>query len=720
VHTPLTEETVGLIDAAALAALPRGAVVVNAARGGIVDETALAAALDEGHVFAAGLDVFVARAAGSRPPAARPRRRGRHRPPRREHREAQRRVASDIVERTVRALRGDVALGVVNAPALAPEVVAKLGRHLELGEALGKVVAQLANGRVHELVIEFAGDFPLAPDPIAVGVAKGFLAPVLSDPPTYVNALALAKQRDVRVSRVLAARSAWLRHARAGHGAQRRRRHVVAGTVLGDHPRIVEIEGFPIEIRPEGTMLICTNYDRPGAVGRVGTVLGDAGINISGMQLSRVGEDGLAMFALTLDQVPSDTVLDVLRGMGDVIHTPAGGAAVNAGPRRAPERAAPERGPYAPGTRRSPCRPRCWRRWPDRSSTTARTPSARASCGCARPGRALTVPGDDVMLLTGSGTTAFEAALTASGAPAGRVLALRGGKFGDRWAGDGPRVRLPRQRARRRLGARVRRRVRLASLERDGPDAVTLVHSETSTGVLHDVAALAAAVRSRAPDALVLVDAVTSLAAAELRPRAWGLDAVVSGSQKGVMLPPGLAFAWLSERAWERTKDPAQRVPRYTLDLHRERPRQRAGDSGTTPATSLVVAAEVALERLLGEGLERRLRSLERRNRALLAAGAALGALPFAERPSPAVAALTVPEGMEAPAVVRALADRGVRIAGGQDHLKPSLLRPSLLGHGDDYDAVVLAAALEDAWRDLGRAAAPGVAVTAAVAVLAG
>jgi D-3-phosphoglycerate dehydrogenase / 2-oxoglutarate reductase len=183
------------------------------------------------------------------------------------------------------------------------------------------VVAQLATGRVHELVIEFAGDFPLDPDPIAVGVAKGFLAPVLSDPPTYVNALALAKERDVRVSRVLAARPrGYVTHvrvtARSDAGAT-----AVAGTVLGDHPRIVEIESFPIEIRPEGTMLICTNYDRPGAVGRVGTVLGDAGVNISGMQLSRVGEDGLAMFALTLDQVPSETVLDVLRGMSDVIHT---------------------------------------------------------------------------------------------------------------------------------------------------------------------------------------------------------------------------------------------------------------------------------------------------------------------------------------------------------------------------------------------------------------
>lgn len=321
VHTPLTEETFGLIDAAALAALPRGAVVVNAARGGIVDEVALAAALDSGHVFAAGLDVFVVEP----PPVDHPLL----------HRdgvvvtahlgantvEAQARVGSEILERTVQALRGDVSRGVVNAPALAPEVTAKLGHHLALGQALGNVVAQLAHGRVRELAVEFSGSFPIDPDPIAVGVAKGFLEPVLSDPPTYVNAMAIMKERDVRVSRVVAARSrGYTTHvlvtARTDHGATS-----VGGTVLGDHPRIVDIDGFPIEIRPEGTMLLCTNYDRPGAVGRVGTVLGDAGINISGMQLSRVGEDGLAMFALTLDQVPGDTVLDVLRDMTDVIHS---------------------------------------------------------------------------------------------------------------------------------------------------------------------------------------------------------------------------------------------------------------------------------------------------------------------------------------------------------------------------------------------------------------
>jgi len=98
----------------------------------------------------------------------------------------------------------------------------------------------------------------------------------------------------------------------------------------------------------------------------------------------------------------------------------------------------------------------------------------------------------------------------------------------------------------------------------------------------------------------------------------------------------------------------------------------------------------------------------------------ALAAEPFAERPSPAVAAMTTPDGLAAPAVVRALAARGVRIAGGQDHLAARLIRPSLLGHGDDYDAVVLAAALEDAWRDAGVAVPHGAAVAAAMAALAG
>ena len=329
------------------------------------------------------------------------------------------------------------------------------------------------------------------------------------------------------------------------------------------------------------------------------------------------------------------------------------------------------------------------------------------------------VPGEDVMIVTGSGTSAFEAALGSSVPAGARVLALRGGKFGDRWASMA-----------RVLGYRVSEvdipwgrafdPAALAERLRGEPpvEAVTLVHSETSTGVLHDVAGIAQSIRRWSPDALLLVDAVTSLAAAAVEPHAWGIDALVSGSQKGVMLPPGLGFVWLSERAWLRAADPARRRAGYTLDLHRDRERQRAGDSGSTPATALITAAEVALDLLFDYGLERRRQDLERRHRALRAGMAALACTPFAERPSPALAAVSTPDGVDAPAVVRALAGLGVRIAGGQDQLAPRLLRPSLLGESDDHDVLIIAAALERAWQQLNIPASPGAAVAAASAAL--
>ncbi len=321
VHTPLTDETTGMIGAAELGCLPAKAIVVNAARGGIIQEEALLEALESGKLFGAGLDVYVLE------------------PPSVDHpllqrddvvltahlgantQEAQARVGAEILERTALALQGDLSRGVVNAPALAPEVVAALGPHLQVGEALGKMIAQLAKGRVRELQIEFSGTFPIDPDPIAVAATKGYLEPILDEPPNYINASAIAKERDIRVSKVTASRSrGYLSHVMVtatsnGHSVS------VGGTVLGTDPRIVSIDGFPIELRPEGTMLICTNYDRPGAVGKVGTVLGDAGVNISGMQLSRVGEDGLALFALTLDQAPSDEVLEVLQSLPNVLRS---------------------------------------------------------------------------------------------------------------------------------------------------------------------------------------------------------------------------------------------------------------------------------------------------------------------------------------------------------------------------------------------------------------
>lgn len=347
-----------------------------------------------------------------------------------------------------------------------------------------------------------------------------------------------------------------------------------------------------------------------------------------------------------------------------------------------------------------------------------RSPAFAALLGRVRSGLATlaAVPGDDVVVVTGSGTAGFEAAFLAA-VPAGApVLAAHAGKFGERWSELARRYGHPVSEVTAPWGAALEpEAIQQALRDQPGIRAVITTHSETSTGTLHDVRAIAAAVREVAPDALVIIDAVTSLGATELRPREWGLDVVVAGSQKGVMLPPGLAFAWLSERAWNGR---GQRAPTFAFDLHAERQRQRDGRTGTTPAVSLVAGLGAALPLLLADGLEALWERRTRLNDALLAAGEAAGCEPFAARPSPAVAAMRAPAGLAAPDVLAALAARGVRIAGGQDHVKPFLLRPSLLGWADEFDAVGLAGALETVLREVGVPVPRGAATAAAMAVL--
>lgn len=328
------------------------------------------------------------------------------------------------------------------------------------------------------------------------------------------------------------------------------------------------------------------------------------------------------------------------------------------------------------------------------------------------------VPGQDVVVVTGSGTAGFEAAFLAA-VPAGvPVLAAHAGKFGERWAELARRFGHPVTEVSAPWGEVLDPQAIADALRADpGIRVVTTTHSETSTGALHDVRAIATAVRAAAPDALMIVDAVTSLAVTELRPADWDLDVVVSGSQKGVLLPPGLSFAWLSERAWSAA---GERTPAYSLDLRRERDSQRDGRTGTTPAVSLIAGLEVALPLLLGDGLTSLWSARARLNEALLAAGEAAGCVRFATRPSPAVAALRVPDGLAAGAVLAGLSDRGLRIAGGQDHVKPFLLRPSLLGWADEFDAVGLAGAMESVLRSLGAPVPYGAATAAALAVLDG
>lgn len=333
----------------------------------------------------------------------------------------------------------------------------------------------------------------------------------------------------------------------------------------------------------------------------------------------------------------------------------------------------------------------------------------------AQLAEAFLVP-DDVLVLTASGTAGLEAGLLATVPRGAKIIGITAGKFGERW------IELARAYGYQVIevpfgwGRAASVDPLLAALEQHRDAAAVLTtHSETSTGVLHDIEALASASRSVLPDALFLVDAVTSLAAAELRPVEWQLDLVVSGSQKGLHTPPGLAFAWLSERAWASDTN---LNPSFYLNLRAERSKQQNGETACTPATSLVRALNAALELLLAEGMPAVWQRRQLLTAALLAGGTALGFTQFAERVSPAVAALRVPEGTSAPALVQALAARGVRIAGGQDHVREFLIRPSLLGYADALDAVTLVAALEQACSSVGLPVAAGSGVARTLEVL--
>ena len=204
----------------------------------------------------------------------------------------------------------------------------------------------------------------------------------------------------------------------------------------------------------------------------------------------------------------------------------------------------------------------------------------------------------------------------------------------------------------------------------------------------------------------------TSLGVTEVNPPAWDIDGMFSGSQKGLMVPPGLGFAWLSQRAWASVEN---LNPSFYLDLRKERKVQNKGQTAYTAAVSLVKGLNTALSLLLSEGLEQVWQRRQNMNMAILEAAKSLDCYPFAQRISPALAALRAPEGLNAPDIVKGFAERGMRIAGGQDHAKPVLFRPSVMGYTDPYDVVTVIAVLEDVLRSLGKNFPYGQAISIAL-----
>ncbi len=323
---------------------------------------------------------------------------------------------------------------------------------------------------------------------------------------------------------------------------------------------------------------------------------------------------------------------------------------------------------------------------------------------------------DEVIILSASGSAAFEAGFLATVPKNSKVLAINAGKFGERWA------ELARKYGYKLIEMKITwgktlNFEELRNILKLHPDikAVMTTHSETSTGVLHDVKTIAQITRQEIPTALLIVDAVSSLAAAELRPQEWALDVVSAGSQKGLMLPPGLAFVWLSERAWASD---INLNPSFYLDIRKERIAQQKNSTAYTSPVNLIYALNASLDIILEQGLEKIWQNRASYTEAILQSAEAMGCTRFAQRVSPAVAALRTPSGILAADLVAAFAKRGLRIAGGQDHVKEFLFRPAVLGFGDKYDVIIVVAVLEEVLRELGQDIPYAKAVAIAMEIL--
>ncbi len=315
VHVPRTKETAGLLGAAAFAKMKPGVLLVNAARGGIVDEAALLDALDAGRVGGAALDVFE-----TEPPPADHPLVGHPQVVCTPHlgastEQAQLNVAVAVAEQVRDFLLDGVVRNAVNMPSVSAEVMAQIRPYVLLGEKLGRFQGQLCPGQIEEIEIEYAGEVAdLRVAPITVAVLKGLLES-MTDRVNMVNAPILAQERGIKVVESKSSRAEDFASAITTRVRGCADRLIMGAIFHGGQPRIVRVDDFMLEAIPEGPTLLIQNRDQPGVVGTVGSVLGEAGINISRMQLALVPERQEACMLVNVDTAPPDAVIEHLSGL---------------------------------------------------------------------------------------------------------------------------------------------------------------------------------------------------------------------------------------------------------------------------------------------------------------------------------------------------------------------------------------------------------------------
>lgn len=318
-----------------------------------------------------------------------------------------------------------------------------------------------------------------------------------------------------------------------------------------------------------------------------------------------------------------------------------------------------------------------------------------------------------VVVMTCSGTGGMEAAISSLFRKGDKVITINGGKFGERWgelvgiySGNGVEEKVE-------WGNAITPD-RISELLQEHPDAmgVCITHSETSTGTASDVKALCAAIREKS-DALILVDGITAIGAHEFHFDDWGADVCITGSQKGLMMPPGLALVAISERAQDIINN-REDMPQYYLSLKKALSAHAGNDTPFTPAVSLIIGLDEALQMLRTEGIE----NVWKRHEAL--AGAcrlgceALGMNLFSSSPSYAVTAVWLPEGVDWKQFNNTLKIRnGITVAAGQDNFAGKIFRISHLGYYDELDMLTVIGGLERTLKMMGIPFETGAGVSA-------
>lgn len=323
-----------------------------------------------------------------------------------------------------------------------------------------------------------------------------------------------------------------------------------------------------------------------------------------------------------------------------------------------------------------------------------------------------------IIPLTSSGTGGLEAAVANCLPRGSKAICLIAGRFGERWRNlckafgvEVVGVTVP-------YGQAVQPE-QLARALADHPDAVAVCStlSETSTGVGHDVAAFGKLAANTS--ALLLVDAISGLGAMECRVDEWSIDVCVTGSQKALMLPPGLAFLSVSDKAWKRIEAHAN-PPAFYFDLKKARSKLESNDTPYTPAHTLIRALRVSLKRIRAEGIEALWTRQARTAAAARAGFQAMGLELFAARPADGLTVVKMPPGIDSTLLLGKLEKQyGLKLANGQDQLKGKIIRLAHMGYIDQFDVLSALAGVELVLLEMGHAVEPGSGLAAAQRVLA-